>query len=181
MKKLVLGLCLFAAAAGAQELLRIVNGVEERTSVPAGLPAAVTNAYAERLYATGYRPVETVNAPHSDWCTRAVRTVNLTNGVYRVEWIECPVPMPLDRARLCSTILCLPDGTNLLAAAMSVPAVADWFVSDPVYVRGSELALAMQQLLGLDQAALENLLHPSGTPVAEPSQPAGEEEFSTSD
>ena len=171
MKKLVLGLCLFAAAAGAQELLRIVNGVEERTSVPAGLPPAVTNAYAAQLHAVGYRPVEVVNEPHADWCTRAVRTVVLTNDVYRVEWIECPVPMPLDRAKLCSTILSLPDGTNLLAAAMSVPAVANWFVADPVYVRGSELALAMQQLLGLDQAGLEALLHPSGNAVATPPHP----------
>ncbi len=161
MKKLVLSLCLFAAAAGAQELLRIVNGVEERASVPAGLPAVVTNAYAERLYATGYRPIETVNAPHSDWCTRAVRTVNLTNGVYRVEWIECPVPVPLDRVKLTTAMLGLPDGTNLLASAMSVPSVAEWFVSDPVYTRGSELALAMQRLLGLDQASLEALVKPS--------------------
>ncbi len=171
MKRFALALVLLVSAASAQQLMRISGGVEETASIPAGLPAAVTNAYAERLYATGYRPVETVNAPHSDWCTRAVRTVNLTNGVYRVEWIECPVPMPLDRAKLCSTILALPDGTNLLAAAMSVPAVADWFVSDPVYVRGSELALAMQQLLGLDQAGLEALLHPSGNVVAAPPHP----------
>ena len=171
MKHFALVLVLLVSVASAQQLLRISGGVEETASIPAGLPAAVTNAYVERLYATGYRPVETVNAPHSDWCTRAVRTVNLTNGVYRVEWIECPVPMPLDRAKLCSTILTLPDGTNLLAAAMSVPAVADWFVSDPGYVRGSELALAMQQLLGLDQAGLEAILHPSGNAVAAPPHP----------
>lgn len=169
------------ASASAQQLMRISGGSEESASIPAGLPSSVTNAYAQQLYAAGYRSVVEVNEPHADWCTRAVRTVVLTNDVYHVEWIECPVPMPLDRAKLCSTILSLPDGTNLLAAAMSVPAVADWFVSDPVYVRGSELALAMQQLLGLNQSALENLLHPSGTPVAEPSQPAGEEVFSTSD
>ena len=161
MKKLVLGLCLFAAAAGAQELLRIVNGVEERTSVPAGLPAVVTNAYAQQLYAAGYRPIVEVNEPHADWCTRAVRTVNLTNGVYRVEWIECPIPVPLDRVKLTTAMLGLPDGTNLLASAMSVPSVAEWFVSDPVYTRGSELALAMQRLLGLDQASLEALVKPS--------------------
>lgn len=160
MKRLLLLLVLLCSFASAQELLRIVNGTEERASIPAGLPTSVTNAYASQLYAAGYRPVETVNAPHSDWCTRPVRTVNLTNDVYRVEWIECPVPMPLDRARLCSTILGLPDGTNLLAAAMSVPAVAEWFVADPVYVRGSDLALGMQQLLGLDQVALETLIQP---------------------
>jgi len=180
MKRLVLFFSLVSAAC-AQQLMRIANGSEETTTIPAGLPPAVTNAYAAQLHAVGYRPVEVVNEPHADWCTRAVRTVNLTNDVYRVEWIECPVPMPLDRAKLCSTILSLPDGTNLLAAAMSVPAVANWFVADPVYVRGSELALAMQQLLGLDRTGLENLLHPSGTSVAEPSQPSGEEEFSTSD
>lgn len=179
--KSTLVLLLLVLSAAAQQLMRISGGTEETATIPAGLPPAVTNAYVAQLHAAGYRPVQTVNEPHADWCTRAVRTVNLTNGVYRVEWIECPVPMPLDRASLCSTILGMPDGTNLLAAAMSVPAVADWFVSAPVYVRGSELAVAMQQLLGLDQAALENLLHPSGTPVAEPSQPAGEEEFSTSD
>mgnify|MGYP007070242093 CR=1 FL=1 len=153
-------LALLCTVALSQDLLRIVNGTEELASIPPGLPTSVTNAYAQQLAAAGYRPVETVNAPHSDWCTRPVRTVNLTNDVYRVEWIECPVPMPLDRARLCSTILGLPDGTNLLAAAMSVPAVAEWFVADPVYVRGSDLALGMQQLLGLDQVALETLIQP---------------------
>lgn len=181
MKHFALVLVLLVSVASAQQLLRISGGVEETASIPAGLPSSVTNAYAQQLYAAGYRPIVEVNEPHADWCTRAVRTVNLTNGVYRVEWIECPVPVPLDRVKLTTAMLGLPDGTNLLASAMSVPSVAEWFVSDPVYVRGSELALAMQQLLGLDQAALENLLHPSGTPVAEPSQPAGEEVFSTSD
>lgn len=168
MKHLALAFVLLVSAASAQQLMRISGGCEETASVPAGLPAEVAAAYAQRLYDTGYRPVETVNAPREDWCTRAVRTVNLTNDVYRVEWIECPVPMPLDRAKLCSTILSLPDGTNLLATVMAIPAVADWFVSDPVYVRGSELALAMQQLLGLDQAGLENLLHPSGNAPSTP-------------
>ena len=157
MKSILVLLALLCSFASAQELLRIVNGTEERASIPAGLPTSVTNAYAAQLYAAGYRPVETVNAPHSDWCTRAVRTVNLTNDVYRVEWIECPVPTPLDRTRLCNALLALPDGTNLLAAAMSVPAVADWFVSDPVYVRGSDLALALGTFLGLDQASLEEV------------------------
>lgn len=174
MKHLSLALALLVSAASAQQLMRISGGVEETATVPAGLPSEVAAAYAQRLYDTGYRPIETVNAPHADWCTRAVRTVNLTNDVYRVEWIECPVPMPLDRSKLCSTILSLPDGTNLLATVMAIPAVADWFVSDPVYVRGSELALAMQQLLGLDQAGLETLLHPSGNAVAEPLPPVPE-------
>ena len=162
---LVLGCSL---AIGA-DLLRIVNGTEEHASVPPGLPTSVTNAYASQLYAAGYRPVETINAPHSDWCTRPVRTVNLTNDVYRVEWIECPVPVALDRTKLCNVLLSLPDGTNLLAAAMAVPAVAEWFVADPVYVRGSELALGMQQLLGLDQAGLEAVVRTAlATPVQSP-------------
>lgn len=162
-------LALLCTVALSQELLRIMNGTEELASIPPGLPTSVTNAYAQQLAAAGYRPVETVNAPHSDWCTRAVRTVNLTNGVYRVEWIECPVPVSLDRTKLCNVLLSLPDGTNLLAAAMAVPAVAEWFVADPVYVRGSALALGMQQLLGLDQAGLEAVVRTAlATPVQSP-------------
>lgn len=162
-------LALLCTVALSQELLRIMNGTEELASIPPGLPTSVTNAYAQQLTAAGYRPVETVNAPHSDWCTRAVRTVNLTNGVYRVEWIECPVPVSLDRTKLCNVLLSLPDGTNLLAAAMAVPAVAEWFVADPVYVRGSALALGMQQLLGLDQAGLEAVVRTAlATPVQSP-------------
>lgn len=157
--------------AGAQQLLRVSGGVEETATVPAGLPASVTNAYIAHLRAGGFYPIEEVNTPTDSWCTRAVKTMALTNGAWRVEWIECPVPIPLDRANLCSTILSLPDGTNLLATAMSIPAVADWFVSDPVYVRGSELAMAMQQLLGLDQFGLESLLHPSGNTVSTPPSP----------
>lgn len=164
MKKLALFLCLFAVAAGAQELLRIVNGAEERTSVPAGLPAAVTNAYAAQLAAAGYRPVVTIGHPDAvddsadpfvRWATRPVRTLTETNGVWREEWIRCPRPIPLDPVKLCNAVLALPDGTNALARAMAVPAVAEWFVGNPVYTRGSELAGAMQQLLGIP--AVSNL------------------------
>ena len=161
MKKLALFLSLFAAVATAQELLRIVNGTEERTIVPPGLPAAVTNAYAAQLAASGYLPVETVGAPHEDWCTRAVRTLTQTNGIWRETWIECPVPVPLDRVKLCSAILALPDGTNALALAMALPEVAEWFVADPVYVRGSALAASMQALLGAPNIdALEAVVRP---------------------
>ena len=160
-KPALLFLGLLAAACGAQELLRIVNGTEERTIVPPGLPAAVTNAYAAQLAASGYLPVEPVGAPHEDWCTRSLRTLVQTNGVWRETWIECPVPVPLDRVKLCDVILARPDGTNALAMAMSLPEVAEWFVSDPVYVRGSVLAGSMQVLLGApDVSALEAVVRP---------------------
>ncbi len=166
MKKLALFLCLFAVAAGAQELLRIVNGAEERASIPQGLPDAVTNAYAAQLAAAGYKPVETVGAPHSDWCTRPVRVLEETNGVWRESWIECSVPIPLDPVKLCNTLLSLPNGTNALATAMAVPAVAEWFVGNPVYTRGSELAGAMQQLLGISSVSnLEALIRPCAAGV----------------
>jgi hypothetical protein len=161
MKKLALFLCLFAVAAGAQELLRIVNGAEERASIPQGLPDAVTNAYAAQLAAAGYKPVETVGSPRSDWCTRSVRTLTETNGVWIESWIECSVPIPLDPVKLCNAVLARENGTNALAAAMSVPAVAEWFVGNPVYTRGSELAGAMQQLLGISTVSnLEELIRP---------------------
>ncbi len=169
MKKHILAfLCLFAAACGAQELLRIVNGTEERTVVPPGLPPAVTNAYARQLAAAGYLPVVTVGAPHEDWCTRAVRTLTQTNGFWREEWIECPVPVPLDRVKLCDAILALPDGTNTLALAMSFQEVAEWFVGDPVYVRGSVLAASMQALLHApDVRALEAFVRPCAAATEE--------------
>lgn len=160
MKHLVLFFFLVSVAS-AQQLMRIANGSEETATIPAGLPPAVTNAYAAQLHAVGYRPVEVVNEPHADWCTRAVRTVNLTNDVYRVEWIECPIPVPLDRAKLAAAVSAAGNGTNdLLGVCMSVPTVAEWFVSAPVYTRGSQLALEMQRLLGLDQATLESLVRP---------------------
>lgn len=173
MKRLLLLLVLLCSFASAQELLRIVNGTEERASIPVGLPTSVTNAYAQQLYAAGYKPLVTIghpdavddtDDPYLRWSTRAVRTLTETNGVWREEWIRCPVPIPLDPVKLCNAVLAMPDGTNLLTAAMAVPAVAEWFVADPVYVRGSELALGMQQLLGLDQAALETLIQPCKAP-----------------
>lgn len=161
MKKLAIFLCLFAIAATAQELLRIANGSEERTVIPPGLPEAVTNAYAAQLAASGYLPVETIGAPHEDWCTRAVRTLTQTNGVWREEWIECSVPIPLDRVKLCAAILALSDGTNKLAFAMAMPEVAEWFVASPVYTRGSTLAAAMQSLLGVTNVAeMESFIRP---------------------
>ena len=154
-------LAFLCTVALSQELLRIVNGTEERASIPAGLPVAVTNAYAQQLHAAGYRPVVEVNTARSDWCTRAVRTLTLTNDVWRVEWIECPVPVPLDPVKLCTAVLAMPEGTNRLSAAMSVPAVAEWFVGNPVYTRGSELAGVMQQLLGISSVSnLEALIRP---------------------
>lgn len=174
MKRILLAFLLVAVSAGAQQLLRVSGGVEETATIPTDLPSAVTNAYAAHLRASGYFPVEEVNEPTNSWCTRAVKTMALTNGTWRIEWVECPVPVSLDRSALCSTILSLPDGTNLLATVMAIPAVADWFVSDPVYVRGSELAYAMQLLLEVDQASLEALLHPSGNAVAEPASPVPE-------
>lgn len=170
MKRILITLLLVAVSAGAQQLLRVSGGVEERATVPAGLPASVTNAYAAHLRASGFYPVKEVNEPTDAWCTRAVKTLTLTNGTWRIEWVECPVPVSLDRSALCSTILSLPDGTNLLATVMAIPSVADWFVSDPVYVRGSELAYAMQLLLDVDQTGLETLLHPSGNAIS--TQPA---------
>lgn len=158
MKLLLPILALLALSAPAQQLLRIRGGIEETASVPVGLPASVTNAYATQLYAAGYRPVDvSTNAPTASWCTRVVRTLTLTNDVWRVEWIEAPIPVPLNPAALVDTLLALPDGTNKLATVMSIPAVADWFVSDPVYVRGSDLALALGTLLGLNQARLEEV------------------------
>ena len=150
---LLLALVLLALAgslAVAADLLRIVDGTEQYASIPAGLPAAV---------------------PRSSWCTRAVRTVTLTNDVYLVRWIECSVPIPLDRTKLCSAILALPGGTNVLAAAMSQPAVADWYVAAPVYTRGSALALAMQQLLGVDRDNLETLLRGAAATTESPAAP----------
>ena len=169
MKQLLIPvIVLLALSAPAQQLLRIRGGIEETASVPTDLPASVTNAYAAQLYAAGYRPVVTsTNAPSASWCTRVVRTLTLTNDVWRVEWIEAPVPVPLDPAALVGTLLALPDGTNKLATVMSIPAVADWFVTDPVYVRGSDLALALGTFLGLDQAALEEVARNA---LATPSQ-----------
>lgn len=174
MKRILLAFLLVAVSAGAQQLLRVSGGVEETATVPAGLPEVVTNAYAAHLRASGFYPVEEVNEPTDSWCTRAVKTMVLTNETWRIEWVECPVPVSLDRSALCATILSLPDGTNLLATVMAIPSVADWFVSDPVYVRGSSLALVMQQLLGVDQAGLEKLLHPAGNAVADPASPVPE-------
>lgn len=170
MKLLLPIIALLSISVPAQQLLRIRGGIEETAFVPEELPATVTNAYAAQLYAAGYRPVEaSTNSPSESWCTRVVRTISLTNDVYRVEWIECPVPIALDRAKLCNALLSLPDGTNLLATAMTVQAVAEWFVAKPVYVRGSELALGMQRLLGLDQAGLEAVVRTAlATPVQSP-------------
>ena len=129
MKRLAILFPVFLAFLGslsaAGDLLRIVNGTEERASIPAGLPASVTNAYAAQLYAAGYRPVETIGHPDAvntvedpfvQVFTRAVRTLTETNGVWREEWIRCPIPVPLDPVRLCNAVLAMPDGTNTLAA-----------------------------------------------------------------
>ena len=161
MKRIgILLIVALGAIAGAQQLLRVSGGVEETAAVPEGLPPPVADAYVAQLRASGYYPVEEINAPTNTWCTRSVRTLALTNGAWRVEWVECPVPVRLDPVKLVGALLSLPDGTNKLTVAMSVPAVAEWFVGTPVYVRGSVLASAMQLLLGVDEATLEALARP---------------------
>ena len=156
-------LVLLACACAAGELLRVSGGVEERASVPEGLPEPIAAAYEAKLREAGFRPVVVAtNAPAGCWCTRVVRTLDLdeTNGVWRVGYVEAPEPIRLDRSALVGALLALPDGTNKLAAAMAVPAVAEWFVGAPVYTRGSALALGMQALLGVDRDGLEAIVRP---------------------
>ncbi len=163
--KAVLPIFLLALAASAETFLRIDAGVEHYSTLSTnGLPAEIAAPLRERMIAGGYLPYVPSKRPPDTWCTTQLRTLVATNGVWREIWTEASVPVPLDRALLVETLLELPDGTNLLAAALSSEPVAAWFAGEPTYVRGSLGAQAVGTALGLTQDALETIVQASLSP-----------------
>ena len=59
----------------------------------------------------------------------------------------------------------MPDGTNLLSAALESEPVAAWFAGEPTYVRGSLGAQAVGTALGITPAALEAIVQASLSPA----------------
>ena len=153
-------LCLLLAfAASAETFLKIEGGVETYSTLSTNaLPAAVAEPLRARMMAGGYLPYEPAARPADTWCTTQVRSLVATNGVWREVWMEASVPVPLDRTRLVDALLALPDGTNLLSAALSSEPVAAWFAGTPTYVRGSLGAQAIAAALHLPEEIVEALV-----------------------
>lgn len=148
-----------AAFAGGETFLRVEGGVEHYSGISTnGMPPEIAVALRERSIAAGWLPYEPAVRPADTWCTTWVRTLTQTNGVWREGFVEAAVPIPLDRSALVSTVLALPNGTNLLAAAFADERTAAWFADAPTYIRGSAGARAIAAALGIDQATLEALV-----------------------
>ena len=164
MKRTVLPFLLVAAAlcAGGETFLRVEGGVESFSELSTnGLPAEIAVPLRERMVEAGWLPYEPAVKPADTWCSTWVRTLTATNGVWREGYVEASVPVPLDRVALVGVVLSLPNGTNLLAAAMASEPVAAWFAGEPTYVRGSLGAQTVAAALGIDQATLEALVSAS--------------------
>ena len=146
----------------AETYLRIDGGVEQYSDLATnGLPAEIAAPLRERMIAGGYLPYVPTKRPPDTWCTTQLRTLVATNGTWREVWTEASVPVKLDRTLLVEALLELPDGTNLLAAALASEPVAAWFAGEPTYVRGSPGAQAVGAALGIPQEVLEALAHSS--------------------
>ena len=161
MKRTLLQILLVAAAlcAGGETFLRVEGGVERRSELSTNdLPAEIAVPLRERMVEAGWLPYVPAVKPADTWCSTYVRTLVATNGAWREGWVEASVPVPLDRAALVGAVLALPDGTNLLAAAMASEPVAAWFAEEPTYVRGSVGARTVAAALGVDAATLEALV-----------------------
>ena len=157
--KTVLPILLLTLAASAETFLKIDAGVEHYSPISTnGLPAEIAIPLRERMIAGGYLPYEPAARPADTWCTTQVRSLVATNGVWRETWIEASIPVSLDRTRLVDALLALPDGTNLLSAALSSEPVAAWFAGDPTYVRGSLGAQAIAAALHLPEETVEALV-----------------------
>lgn len=144
--------------AGAETFLRIRSGAEEYSRLDTNsLPAAVLAPLRARMLAEGWAPYESAARPRDTWCTTWARTLALDEGGWHEGWEEAPIPVPLDRGRLVGTILALPAGTNLLAAALASEPVAAWFAGEPTYIRGSDGAAAVAAALGIDAESLETI------------------------
>lgn len=166
MKTAVLLCLVLAGTAMAETFLKVERGVETYSDLSTnGLPAEVAAPLRERMIAGGYLPYAPAARPADTWCTAQVRTLVATNGVWREVWTEASVPVPLDRGRLVAALLALPDGTNLLAAALSSEPVAAWFADEPTYVRGSLGARAVGAALGITSDALEAIVQASLSPA----------------
>ena len=158
--KLLLALLSAAATfAGGEVFFRVDGGVEwQMVEQTEGLPEEVAVALRDRLLQSGWRPYVRAPKPADTWCTTFVRTLTETNGVWQEGWAEASVPVPLDRVALVGTVLSMPNGTNLLAAAMASEPVAAWFAGEPTYIRGSLGARTVAAALGVDAATLEALV-----------------------
>lgn len=166
MKTVVLFFLLLPLAIAAETFLKIDGGVETYSTLSTnGLPTAVAEPLRARMLAGGYLPYESATRPADTWCTTPIRSLVATNGVWREVWTEASIPVPLDRTRLVAALLAMPDGTNLLSAALESEPVAAWFAGEPTYVRGSLGAQAVGTALGITPAALEAIVQASLSPA----------------
>lgn len=162
-------LLLVALPAHGTLFLRIDGGAEQFVSVDTNrLPASVAAPLIDQLSASGYAPFRPSPRPSDTWCTTWTRTIELKNGVWHEGWEESPVPVPVDRERIVAALVELPNGEELLSAALQSEAIAAWFTGDPVYVRGSQGAMAIAGALGISAVDLEALVRTAETNATTP-------------
>ena len=159
MKTLVLLLACLSSAFGAERLARFDGRTGFQTiDIPAVWPAELQSVQREFAVASGFRPLVAAPKPVPTPFSAAIRVCATNEAGFVIRWIDVPVAVPLDRQKLLGAVMATGAVTNAIAAFRSDPRLAEWWAGNLTYVRGSTNATLMAAALGLDQAAIEDLV-----------------------
>lgn len=108
--------------------------------------------------ANGYLPLEIVGENLEDDFVRSVKKVTREDDVFRLEWIQFPKVIRLDRTKLVNYFVASGAIEAVTGLVLTNEQFADWYANKMTYVRGSADAVAFSLLLGLTQDQLEALV-----------------------
>lgn len=129
-----------------------------RMVVPASWPEQLRQQQIALAQGNGYLPVtETGSSEETDF-VKPVMKISRYQDAYAVTWIQSPKVVRLDRTKLVAAFQGSGQIDAVSALVMSSPEFSDWYANKMTYVRGSADAVAIAQMLGLDQAGLEALV-----------------------
>lgn len=159
MKKTFFAILLLAALSGAETLVRWDSRAGlQSLDIPPVWPAELQSVQRELAVASGFRPLVAAPKPVSTPFSAAIRVCATNEAGFIIRWIDVPVAVPLDRQKLLGAVMATGAVTNAIAAFRSDPRLAEWWAGNLTYVRGSTNATLMAAALGLDQAAIEDLV-----------------------
>ena len=112
------------------------------------------------LEAGGAKPVLEYEVPKSEMPFARLEPEFLDRGSFvEVKWAQVPNRLHLSHEKLLARPEVAGRLSDLYEAAAGNEALRDWWTcDDPVYVRGSSLAIAIQEMLDMTQQQLEALV-----------------------
>lgn len=144
----------------SKPLYYYLPGSMDVREIPGSWPEDRRKMQIDLLLAGGAKPVLEYERPKSQMpFARLVPNFTDCGSYVEVDWEEIPNRLHLSHEKLLARPEVSGRLTDLYAAAAENEEMRDWWTSDdPVYVRGSALATALQVFLGLTRDQLEDLV-----------------------